>query len=237
MEVSAPAILVVLISNGMIVFMWWLNKPKQKREIEGIVADTNEKYIRLMKSQNEDLIKQVENNTSIIAMLKEKEGKNSHKYDAAIAKIERETEECRYQHTIHELEMAQLKKHNKFAVWHRDMVFVMDDDQDVLDDFRKKFEKSSVLDYKGFIDVDEFIDALHKERPPIVVLDYNVGKGKTAEELIEQFEYEPEIFIMSGLAQYEKKFVGKRIKFFHKDNHLYVYQIAEEIIRHLTKKT
>lgn len=224
----------ILTAGGTLLAAWYinhLNKPKQKKEIEAIISDQWYKLTERLGEERTELINRINRNDSIIKELEKHKDANIK----IIAQLTRDNEELKYQNRVTELEMLQLKRLNDFKVWKRDLVYLLDDDKDVLDEFEHKFHKISVADFKGFSNNDEFMAATKSNKPAIVVIDYRLDNGKTAEDIIHDLGYEPEIFIMSVNSAYEQRFNGKKIRFFTKDTH-YVYKIAMAIIQHLTEK-
>lgn len=231
MDITVTQLLTALSTITAGAFLWYLNKPKQKKEIEAIITDQWYKLTERLGEERAELIHRINRNDSIIRELEKHRDDNVK----IIAQLTRDNEELKYQNRVTELEMMQLKKLNDFKIWKRDMVYLLDDDRDVLDEFGHKFNKISVVDFKGFHNNDEFMAATKHNKPAIVVIDYSLGGGKTAEDIIRDLGYEPEIFIMSINASYEQRFHGKKIRFFPKDSH-YIYKIAMAIIQHLAEK-
>lgn len=212
--------------------VWFFTKKKTKAETAKTVAESasslNHDYAELIKilhdererdrkefiNRMEAVMKEIRANKLEIQMLK---------YD---------NEECKYLHEVSDLEMMHVRRHTDRRLWERELVHVLDDDEDALEDFKNKFKKLSVLEYEGFREVDEFLERTRAKRPPIVVLDYMLPKGTTAEHVIKQLEYDPEIFVMSSEENFELKFKGKNVKFFPKDDN-YILKIAKAIIQSL----
>lgn len=189
----------------------------------------NEKDIFLERiGHNEDTIKQLQ-------MSAGSHGRTIEKLTNVQVLLKREAELCKLQHQITELEMLQLKRHNNFKEWERDKVFVIDDDLDVLEEFAENFAKTSVLDYRGFHEIKNFMHSVQTEKPPIVVLDHHLGGGTKAHDILHQFGYEPEIFIMSSAASLTV-YKGGKVRFFIKED-FYVAKITMEILKYLVNKT
>ncbi len=237
MDITVQDILKTLIGSGLLaaIILWWLNRPKQKKEIAALLSDTYSKMLDGLNEYIDQLDKRIERQEKMMKELEAENEIDKKTNQIVIEQLKKDNEECKYQHGVAELEMLQLKKHNVFKIWTRDMVYVMDDDHAALLEFKHKFAKISVLDYRGFSDAGEFLTKAKIEQPPIVVIHYRESHAETAEDVIEKIGYEPEIFIMSSEASFEKRFSGKKVRFFLKDNH-YVYKIAQAIIKHLIDK-
>lgn len=226
MDITVQNVLQILIGSSLVsgLVLWWLNRPKQKREIAALLGQS---YSVMFKDQKEHITyleKRIDNHEEI----------TKHN-QSQIKALKRASEECRYQHQVTELEMIQVKRLNNFLNVRREMVYVIDDDEDVLKEFEEKFSKISVLDYKGFLKLKDFLDDVRHARPPIVVMDYRLDGGRTAEDIISELGYVPAIFIMSNERGYEKRFYGKDIQFFVK-NDFYIYKISSAILKYLTDK-
>lgn len=219
---------------------------KIKEETKKTVADTyydlterlGEDRQRLLEN-NKELEKKIDLNSKLVTQLRRSAGDHSKTIASLTkeqSKLKKESESCKLQHQIVELEMLQLKKHNNFMEWERDKIFVIDDDLDVLEEFDENFVKTSVLQYRGFHDHKVFLTSVQAERPPIVVVDHNLSGGQTADDIIAEFGYEPEIFVMSSSSAYGTKYKGGRIQFFVKED-FYVAKITAAVLKYLVKQT
>jgi hypothetical protein len=203
--------MVALLGGGLFQALW--GRKLTKAQVESIILQDNER-----------LLKKIEINEKKIKVLQD---------EAALAKAD--NEECKLLHSLFELEIVYLKKNNAFHGIEHKNVFVVDDDPEDLEEFRKIFDKSSVLDYKGYLNIEDFLKDVTVVKPPCVVIDFNLGK-MTAVQVIDRLGYEPEIFIMSGEAGYEKRFLtNSRVRFFIKEGH-YVFEIAQAVIKYLIDK-
>jgi predicted RNase H-like nuclease (RuvC/YqgF family) len=233
MDITVQDVLKLLISTGLLGggFLWWLNRPKQKREMAAILGETYSKMLEGQKEYIEQLDERIDRQEKLIIELE----KHKEEYRSVIDQLKKDNEECKYKHELVQLEIKQLKNKNAFNKWARDKVYVLDDDPDDLNEFAHKFAGNYVLDYRGFLSISEFMKEVKIQKPEIVVIDYRLAAGKTAEDVLKDLGYEPEVFIMSGSGNYENRFIGKRVRFFLKDEH-YIYKIAMAILKHLTDK-
>lgn len=192
---------------------WMLNKifnKKEKADTDKIKAEITQMVINQMQQLNEE-------------------------YRQEIAELRLDNERCELEHQKTMLELQEMKKQMNYQAKLKGKVFILDDDFDDLHDFESEFKKISIIDYRGFHDHEEFIESARSERPSIVVMDHRLGNGTTAQDVIGELGYEPEILIMSGVQAFEKIYEGKRIKFFVKEGQ-YVMRIAGEVIKYLTAK-
>jgi hypothetical protein len=149
--------------------------------------------------------------------------------------LQKSNDKCELEHEKTKLEMEEMKKAIGFQPKLKGRVFILDDDFDVLHDFKKEFKRLSVLDYRGYHNYDEFLQAAKIEKPEMVVLDHRLDGGRTAEDVISNLGYMPEIIIMSGEVGYSKKYDVNKIKFYLKEGN-YVLAIAAEVISYLSSK-
>jgi hypothetical protein len=149
--------------------------------------------------------------------------------------LRKQNEKCELEHSITRQELEEVKTSIGYEPKLKGRVFILDDDYDVLHDFKKEFKKLSVIDYKGFHNSMEFLQAARLEKPTMVVMDHRLGGSETAETLIDQLGYEPEVIIMSGEPGFAKRYEAKNVKFYVKEGH-YVFQIAGEVIKYLSSK-
>lgn len=209
-----------------------LNKRNAKIQTEGLIADQYYKLTERLKQERDELASRIDKNALLISVL-EASASNSRR---KLSMLSVDNEEWKFLHEVAELEIKHIKKISEIKNWQRELVYVLDDDPDVLDEFQEKFSKLSVLDFKGFIDVDIFLEKTREEQPSIVVLDYILDKGQTAQDVIDLLGYKPEIFIMSGERSFIKNFEGGTVTFFEKGQH-FVLLIAKAIIRYLLNKS
>lgn len=200
-----------------------LQKKKQEADIFDMVRVSLSRHISNLEGR-------IASNEASIGMLEGQKVEDRKQ----IEKLKRDNELCKYQHEVAKLEQAQIRK----QMFHKELiletVFVLDDDKEDLEEFKEKFDPISVIHYRGFTDAKEFLRVAKEERPGIMVMDYNLGYTN-AEEVLRQIEYEPEVFIISGLKGFQAKFKGKNVTFFHKDRD-YVFEIAIAIIKYLNNK-
>lgn len=214
--------------------MWWLNRPKQRKEMQAILIDSTSKIIAGLNEYIITLDNRINNQDKLIKRLEENEAENVE----VIAALKKDNEELKYKHKVIESEIGILKKISglKPAVWRRCKVYVIDDDTDELDKFAHKLGSNSVIDYSGYTAIDTFLKEVKLEHPEYVIIDYRLNDGKTANDVLEAMEYEPEIFIISGVAGFETRIRGqKNIHFFTKDD-FYVYKICEAILKHISER-
>jgi hypothetical protein len=105
----------------------------------------------------------------------------------------------------------------------------------VTDTFNHRFKTIPVVYFKSFTNPWECLREAQQEKPEILVLDYILGDNKTAEDIIKDLGYEPEIFIMSGTKSNEARFKGTDVRFFYKDR-FYVKNITKAILEYLIHK-
>lgn len=236
MDVTLQDILKTLIGTGIlsVIVIWWLNRPKQRKEIQAILIDSTSKIIAGLNEYIITLDNRINNQEKLINRLQEHEQENIE----VIAALKKDNEELKYKHKVIESEINILKKISglKPAVWRRCKVYVIDDDKDELDVFAHKLGGNTVIDYRGFTDIDTFLIELKLEHPEYVIIDYRLSDGKTAQYILDALMYEPEIFIISGVAGFEARIRGdKNIHFFEKDD-FYVYKISEQILKHISER-
>lgn len=226
----------ILNTGGVLVLVlsFIIFRKKHRAETEGMLAANHLKNLDIQMKYNEELINQMEKYQKQAEALSKTEKANSW----VIAQLKRDAEECAYKHIIAEMEIDQLKRHNQFKPLVKFDVFVLDDDVDVLADFRQKFSKSSVLNFHGFATSREFMRRVKIEKPSVVVVDYRLDGGSTtAEDIILSLGYEPDIFVMSNLGRYEYKLPKqKKVRFFVKDDGMYVYRIVKDIVNLLADR-
>ncbi len=236
---TAEQIIVTIVSAAAVAFF----------ARKGVMADIQSKIVSSMgelmqeyKVEREELkqtiLKQreefkrtiLENNEEIKNL--KASGKNR---DKEIADLKRRNDECDYLHEVAELEMKQLKASNIFKEFKKAKVMTLDDDADDLEEFDNRFSKLSVLNHEGFSDKYKFLDAVERERPEAIIIDYRLDGVTTAENILQEISYEPEVIIISGVMRSELKFKGKDVKFFMKQDN-YILKIVKQIIQYLINK-
>jgi hypothetical protein len=235
-NVTVQDILKTLIGTGLLTtfVIWWLNRPKQRKEMQAILIDSTSKIIAGLNEYIITLDNRINHQEKLIQKLQEHEEENLE----VIKAIKKDNEELKYKHSVIEKEITILKKISgiKPAVWQRCKVYVIDDDPDELDIFAHKLGANTVIDYRGFTNIDTFLVEVKLEYPEYVIIDYRLNDGKTANDVLEAMEYEPEVFIISGVAGFEARIRGqKNIHFFAKDD-FYVYKISEQILKHISER-
>lgn len=230
-----------------LVLGWYISRKKQRAEIdkmtvekEGLVVQQYDKLVdrlnaeyekikKRLHDQEHELENRIQRNTKIIAELQSQQAYDQRR----MAVLEKDNENCKYQHSIVELELKLIKKQHVELLVKKELVCVLDDDPDVIEEFGEKFIKITILQFLGFTDYNKFIHYVETHRPAIIVTDYRLGVY-TAEDVLKVLSYEPEVIVMSGILP-PKGFIRGRIKFFKKEEH-YIYRIAASIVNYLNSK-
>lgn len=202
------------------------------QQYETLAKRLNEEYDRLSKSLLTDaeyLNKRIEHNEITIRELQLARNKDMLR----MTELEKDNENCKYQHAIVELELKLVKSKYFATSFKKEKIAVLDDDPDVIEEFKERFSKIDILDFTCFTEYRSFITYANTEKPQIIVTDYRLGIH-TAEDLLLQLTYEPEVIVMSGV-QLPAKFMQTGIRFFKKEDH-YIYKIAISIINYLNQK-
>jgi hypothetical protein len=202
----------------------WLIRNKTKSEVSKNKAETE----ILFDKRYQDLIKAMDKERAHDRQLIE-DNRQLIKQQA------HENAECEYKHEVTELELSTVKKKIDFHNWQRESVFILDDNLMVINEFKFRFSKISVLDYRVFTQTEVFLREAQKEQPEILIIDWMLEDDKTAQDVIDQLGYEPEIFIMSADKSVHMKIREQGMQFFYKDEH-YVFKIAKAVIQHLRDK-
>jgi FixJ family two-component response regulator len=117
----------------------------------------------------------------------------------------------------------------------RATAFVLDDNKMVIIEFQKHFKEISVLDCRTYTSPTMFLKDAQIGKPEIVILDYYIDKDLTAEQIINDLGYSPEVFIMSQDKDIQVRIKEKGYDFFYKDDH-YVSKIARAVVQYLIDK-
>lgn len=204
------------------------------QQYDKLIDRLNIEYERLrerLQREQSGLLQRIEENTKIIHDLQTASEEDNRR----ILHMEKDNEECKYQHSIVGLELKLIKAQHQNIQPTKQIVCVLDDDEEVLEEFKEKFDKIAILDFCGFSDAEAFMSHILENRPEVIVSDYRLI-GYTAEDIIEALPYKPEIFIMSGSPlPPSHRLRSPNIHFFLKEQH-YVYKIAAAIIQHLNVK-
>ena len=199
----------------------WLNhiftKNRVKAETENFVVTTMRTAMEEMRLEREDDRMQIKLNQELIKTLTQ------------------DHDDCEFEHSITRLQLNKALKRLDMLHWVRSTVYVLDDNELVKRVFIHRFRTIPVVNFKAFTDMEECLEMAKEERPEIMVIDYMLSEGHTAEEIIAKLGYTPEIFIMSGTKDYEQKFKDTDIKFFYKDTY-YVRNITKAILEHLISR-
>lgn len=217
---TTTQILTWLITAGIAaipVILWFLNKPKQVEETKSIVVEQFEKLTLAQSTEIERLNTKVQQN------------------EIKIAEAEQRSEDCEYKHEVTELQLKHLLKQIDLNNLPKATVFILDDSKMVIIEFKKIFSDIVAIDSRFFASVSDFLLAAKIEKPPIVVLDYRLGPEMTAEDVMMDMGYLPEVFIMSQDKSIQLRIREKGMQFFYKDDH-YVRKIAKAIVQHLLDK-
>lgn len=211
-------IITAIVNVSIIIIGYLLTRRKTKAETESIIV---QQYDLLVKS----LRQEIKENKEEIQLLK-----NGFKA------MEKSNQECEYDHLVKSLELAHIKKLIDLSKLPKATAFVLDDNKMVALEFKKYFREISVLDCKIFTDPDAFLKTVKQEQPEITILDFFISETLTAEDIIKQMGYTPEIFIMSHDKNIGIKIREKGWDFFYKDD-FYVQKIAKAVIEYLYHKT
>lgn len=225
-SIVGPAI--GILGTWMVMF---LNRKNTKAQTEGLIADQYYKLTERLGEERNELIKRIARNDDLINSLERKHRDNNNE----IKMLKEDNNECKYLHEVAELELKLIAKHNILKNLKKEKVFVLDDDLDVIDEFRHRFNRLSVLDFHPFLDMDKFLKEVRISKPQIIVVDYILSSGKTAEDVIDSLNYTPEVFIMSTEEGFKSKFIGQDVRFFVKEKN-YILEIVRDIIKYLNTK-
>lgn len=201
------------------LLMYILNRPKQKKDTELVVTT----QWNMLVGRQTEIIKQ--------------QGDEIALNKATIEEEKKKNEICEYKHDVTKLQMKLFLKQIDLNNIPKSTIFVLDDNEMVIMEFRKEFREIPVLDSRFFTDPKIFLQATQEERPPIVVLDYILGPGITADDIIVSLGYTPEVFIMSQDKSIQLRFIEKKsnLRFFYKGEY-YVNHIAKAIVKYLIHK-
>jgi hypothetical protein len=202
----------------------WLIRNKTKSEVSKNKAETEILFDKRYQDLIETMDKERAHDRQLIEDNRQLIKQQAH-----------ENAECEYKHEVTELELATVKKKIDFHNWQRETVFILDDNPLVVNEFKYRFGKISVLDTRVFSNSEKFLTDARNEKPEILIIDWMLGEDETAQDVIEQLEYEPEIFIMSADKSVALKIREQGMQFFYKDDH-YVFKIAKAVIQHLRDK-
>lgn len=155
---------------------------------------------------------------------------------AKIEALEKKYEACEYDHLVKTLELAHIKRQIDLHKFPKACVFVLDDNKMVTMEFKKYFRDISVLDCRTFFEPKDFLIEAKKEHPEILILDHFLSDSLTADDVIKELDYLPEIFIMSQDKDIHILVREKGWDFFYKDDN-YVRKIAKAVIEYLYHKT
>ena len=191
------------------IYIWYRKQPKEKADISTEVINQMRVLNQSQQEAYEWLTKRVN-------------------------KSEKSFQECEYGHEVTKLELQYLRNQTGYKAEKID-VFVLDDNSFTIEEFKRGFIGVSMIRFSGFQISEKFLVAVKDVMPAVVIIDYNLGRGQTAEDIISQLGYIPEIFIISMSGEIEAKINGKNIRFFKKDD-FYVHLIKMEIIKFLTDK-
>jgi len=228
MDTGVQDILKILISNGILVLIWWLNrnkdKAKQDKETESIAFRTVAEALEQIRKERADDREQIEANRAEALRAKA---------EAKLAQIQ--NEDCEFEHGITRLQLEKVLNRLNMNDWRKSTVFVLDDNELVTKVFTHRFKTIPVVNFKAFTDADICLMMAKNEKPEILILDYHLSETKTADDIIRELGYEPEIFIMSGSRDFEVLYKDTDIRFFYKDQ-FYIKNITKAILEHLNHK-
>lgn len=218
---TSENIIVALISGGAgflgAIIIKLLDKPKDREAMRMIAIEQMDKVV---VRQNDIIAEQ------------------DKKIDANKRTIEEQAkanEDCEYRHEVAELNQDLLLSQIDLNNVPKSTVFVLDDNKMVIMEFRNRFRKVNAIDCKFFVSPTEFARFAQAERPEVVILDYMLGETLTADDVIKDLGYEPEIFIMSQDKSIQLRIKEQGHQFFYKDDQ-YVLKIAKAVIKHLKAK-
>ena len=200
---------VLILTTAFGIYTWYKKQPKEKIDVSTEVINQMRVLNQSQQEAYEWLTKRVN-------------------------KSEKNFQECEYGHEVTKLELQYLRNQTGYKAEKID-VFVLDDNSFTIEEFKRGFIAVSMINFTGFQISEKFLAAVKDVMPAVVIIDYNLGRGQTAEDIISQLGYVPEIFIISMSGEIEAKISGKNIRFFKKDD-FYVHLIKMEIIKFLTDK-
>ncbi len=206
-----------IISAITIAVGYVLTRKKTKAETESIISQQhNDLIIALSKDRNE-LREEIKEN---------KEHIKRQQFD---------NEQCEHKHDVVELELQHLKKQIDYKDYHKETVFVVDDNEITAELFRGFLGRISVINCKVFLDHKAFLTEVKKEKPGVVILDHFLDKELTANDIIIMLGYTPEVFIMSSTKEVHLIYAKTAYKFFYKGEN-YVQKISKAVLEHLKNK-
>ena len=177
-------LLVAVLSGGFAVSV--LHRKKTKAETEQIVVNQFRELTEELRTERTEMKTEIKD-------------------------LKKDNERCELEHAKTRLELEEVKQQVGYKPKLKGRVFILDDDYDVLHDFKREFKKLSIIDYKGFHDHNEFLESAKEEQPEMLVMDHRLGGGETAEKIISKLGYEPEVIIMSGEPGYSKRYNDKKV--------------------------
>ena len=198
-----------------------------KTEMEGFVVDTLETALNQMRLERDNDFKKLE------AAEKRIEA-NGKRIDELVDAVD----ECEFEHGLTRVQLERALKELHLTDWKKANVYVLDDSETVVRVFSKYFQRMPVFDLKGFTIPTEFLFAVNKHRPEILIIDMLLGEI-TAEDILEEVReiagYTPAVLIMSATQEYEARFKDTEVLFFFKDRH-FIRKISKAILDHLRLK-
>lgn len=231
------------------LILWFLDKPKRKVEIQKSEVDIEKSKADIQKIISDQLLEVNEflneEKERIIKKFREEKNELLNKIDSLLKvtkQLKKDYEGLKYSNAATELEIKHFKKHIDFSLLKKEKVYLLDDDPFISEEFQKRFDKLSIIDFKSFIDNDKYTDTVRLDKPGTLIIDYKLEGGKTAEDIIreirniiKEIRYEPKKFIISGSDFYKERFKNTNIQFYVKDDY-YVDDIAIEVLQHLIDK-
>ncbi len=206
-----------LISAITIIVGYVLTRNKTKAETESLISQQHNDLIIVLSKDRNELREEIKEN-------------KEH-----IRKQQIDNDECEYKHDVVELEMQHLKKQIDYKDYHKETVFVVDDNGMTAELFRSFLGKVSVINCKVFLDHKLFLIEVQREKPGIVILDHYLDKDMTAADIIKLLGYTPEVFIMSSTQEVHLIYADTGYRFFYKGEN-YVQKISKAVLEHLKNK-
>lgn len=189
------------------VVLKYLNRGKDKAERENLVIKQMDMYLGRIREENDQLRKD----------LNEEIKKN---------------ELCEYEHSVTQLQLFQTMQQVDMQKWKKETVFILDDNETDLIVFRQFFSRVLTIDYRTFLQPEIFLSAAREEKPRVVILDHYLSETMTADEVIKQLGYEPEVFVMSANKDVQIKYKDRKVNFYYKGE-FYVLKIAKAVMAYL----
>lgn len=232
-------VIVALASGGSLIttlVLRWLDKRKHQAEASTAEAQLYEKLLSSVKTE-------LESRDITISQLRQREINNeinARRQNEEIKKLRQQNRICEENNIILKAEIDWMRRmlDKQLGDYERMGVFVLDDSQIVTMSFKSKLEKSSIIDVQVFNDAETFAAAVLVKKPKLLIIDYYLKAGKTAEQMIDaikaQPDYSPCLIIMSKDDREELKdhLHSKGISKFYLKEGLYQFDIVKYVMKY-----